>query len=337
MKLYVALADALAVLDHSRGEWVPDMHLVDHAPQCVAVDPLHPERVYCGTFDQGLWQSGDTGKSWTPVGAGIPHKKVLSVAVSATEHVNGSGVVYAGTEPTSLFRSEDRGRTWQDLAALRQLPSAPTWSFPPRPSTSHVRWITPDPLVTGRIFAAIEAGALVRSADGGQTWEDRMPGGPRDTHTLVMHPRAPNTLYSAAGDGFFTSNDGGNTWQHQSEGLRHHYGWSVAVDAGDPSVLILSAARGPREAHDPGYADSALYRRSDDGQWEPIGAGLPETKGSLTSVLAADVTAPGVFFAASNNGIFRSGDAGASWEELPIRWPEERHLGRASALVIAQD
>ncbi len=337
MKLYVALADALAVLDHSHGEWMPDMQLVDYAPQCVAVDPLHQEQVYCGTFDQGLWQSGDVGKSWTPVGEGIAHEKVLSVAVSATEHVNGYGVVYAGTEPTSLFRSEDRGSTWQDLAALRQLPSAPTWSFPPRPSTSHVRWIAPDPLVTGRIFAAIEAGALVRSADGGQTWEDRKPGGPRDTHTLAIPPRAPQTLYSAAGDGFFTSKDGGNTWHHSTEGLRHHYLWSVAVDAGDPAVLILSAARGPREAHDPVHADSALYRRSDDGQWEPIGAGLSETKGSLTAVLAADVAASGVFFAANNKGIFRSGDAGASWEALPIRWPEKTRLGRANALVIAQN
>ena len=108
----------------------------------------------------------------------------MSVAVNQAEQVNGYGVVYAGTEPSAIFRSEDRGNSWLELAELRKLPSAPTWSFPPRPWTSHIRWITPDPLVPGRIFAAAEAGALIRSLDGGQTWEDRKPSGPFDTHTL---------------------------------------------------------------------------------------------------------------------------------------------------------
>ena len=58
-----------------------------------------------------------------------------------------------------MFRSEDQGKSWQELAALLALPSAPTWSFPPRPWTSHIRWIAPDPLVAGRVFAAAEAGA----------------------------------------------------------------------------------------------------------------------------------------------------------------------------------
>ena len=110
MKLYVALADALTIITPSHGEWVAQMHLADQEPQCLAVDPLHQEQVYCGTFDQGLWLSRDAGKSWTPVGVGegIAHEKVLSVAVSATERVKGYSVVYAGTEPTALFRSEDR-------------------------------------------------------------------------------------------------------------------------------------------------------------------------------------------------------------------------------------
>ncbi len=46
---------------------------------------------------------------------------------------------------------------------------------------------------------------MVRSLDGGQTWEDRKPGGPFDTHTLVMHRLAPNHLFAAAGDGCFAS------------------------------------------------------------------------------------------------------------------------------------
>ncbi|MEO6893203.1 MAG: glycosyl hydrolase [Ktedonobacteraceae bacterium] len=341
-KLYIALEEALAVVRQHNGEWVADLQLVGDQPQCVAADPLRPEQVYCGTLEQGLWHSNDGGQTWQPAGAGITHKQVTAVAVSATERVGGYGVLYAGTEPGALFRSEDGGQTWQELTALRQLPSAPTWSFPPRPHTNHVRWITPDPLVAGRVFAAIEAGALVRSLDGGQTWEDRKPGGPYDTHTLIMHRLAPNRLYSAAGDGFMhpgngfvASDDGGDTWYRPDVGLGDHYLWGAAADAADPTTIIVSAAHGPQEAHNPRQAESAIYRRSGDSPWQQVYAGLPETRGMLASVLAANEAEPGVFYAANNKGIFRSPDAGSRWEALPIRWPEKRTPGgRAHALVV---
>src|SRR2546421_5463462 len=204
-KLYIAIDEALAVVSRRNGEWMADLRLVGSQPQCVAVDPLRPQQVYCGTFDQGLWGSNDAGDSWEHAGEGITHKQVMAVAVSAMESEGDCGVVYAGTEPTALFRSEDCGETWRELAALRQLPSAPTWSFPPRPYTSHIRWITPDPLVAGRVFAAVEAGALLRSPDGGQTGGGPKAGGPFDTPTLIMHPLAPGPPYSAGGGGFMST------------------------------------------------------------------------------------------------------------------------------------
>ncbi len=341
--LYVAIDNGVAMISHRNGEWRVALRLVDHRPQCIAVDPLHQEQVYCGTFDQGLWYTGDAGVSWKHVGDGIEHQSVMSVAVSETERVNGYGVVYAGTEPSAIFRSEDQGNSWLELAELRKLPSAPTWSFPPRPWTSHIRWITPDPLLPGRIFAAAEAGALIRSLDAGQTWEDRKPTGPFDSHTLVMHPLAPNRLYSAAGDGFrrpgngfVQSEDGGQTWHRPDEGLDYHYLWSVAADSADPNTLVVSAAPGPQEAHNPKFAQSAIYRRSGGGPWQKVHKGLPASHGMLTSVVAVDRFEPGVFYAANNKGLFRSADAGLTWDELPIRWPGQ--IRRVHALqVVAEE
>lgn len=342
--LYVAIEKALAVIRQHNGEWGVDLHLTGSQPQCVAVDPSHHEHVYCGTFDQGLWQSSDSGNSWQHVGEGITHQQIMSVAVSATEQVRGYGVVYAGTEPSAIYRSEKQGKSWRDLVALRALPSASTWSFPPRPWTSHIRWITPDPLVRGRIYAAAEAGALVRSLDGGDTWEDRKPGGPFDTHTLVMSRLAPNRLYSAAGDGFMRpgngfvqSDDGGDTWFRPDEGLGYNYLWSAAVDPADPDTLVVSAAPGPQQAHNPMSAESAIYRRSNGGVWQQVRDGLPAAHGLLASVLASNEAEPGVFYAANNKGIFRSPDAGATWEELPIPWPTGTRLGRAQGLVAVQE
>src|SRR5260370_39947805 len=344
IKLYIAIDEALVVLSQHKDVWKVDTHLVGSQPQCLAVDSLHPEQVYCGTFDQGLWRSRNVGASWEHVGEGIDYEKVLSVAVSTLEQTGGYGVVYAGTEPSALFRSEDCGNTWHELTALRELPSAPTWSFPPRPYTSHVRWITPDPLVSGRIFVAIEAGALVRRLDGGETWEDRKPSGPFDTHTLVMHRLAPDRLYSAAGDGFMEpgngfvrSDDSGETWYRPDEGLEYHYLWSVAANPIDPDTIVISASPGPRQAHSQPYAESAIYRRSDGNQWRQVQAGLPAPRGLLASVLAADEAEPGVFYAGNNQGVFRSIDAGFTWEELSILWPSGMQLGRANALVAVQE
>ncbi len=344
MKFYAAIDKALAVVSQDDSGWVVDLQLRGSEPLCLAVDPLRQELVYCGTFDQGLWRSADVGVSWAHVGEGITHEKVMSVTVSATERKGGYGVVYAGTEPSAIFRSEDRGNTWRELTALRQLPSSPTWSFPPRPWTSHIRWITCDPLVPGRIFAAAEAGALVRSLDGGETWEDRKPDGPFDTHTLLMHRLAPNRLYSAAGDGFMRpgagfvqSDDGGDTWFRPGEGLDYHYLWSVAADPTDPSALVISAAPGPQEAHNPMSAESAIYRRSGDGQWQQAREGLPAPRGMLASVLVANETEPGVFYAGNNKGVFRSADAGSTWQEIPVPWPVGTRSGRITALITVQE
>ena len=344
--LFLATEEMLAIIRKRRGSWKIDFRLVGKHPSCLAIDPLHQEQIYCGTTDEGLWQSSDGGATWEPTGEGITSKQVTSVAVSAIDQVNTAGIVYAGTEPSAIYRSENRGKSWQSLPALGELPSAATWSFPPRPWTSHIRWITPDPLVSGRVFAAAEAGALVRSLDGGQTWEDRKPGGPFDTHTLIMHRLAPDRLYSAAGDGFMNpgngfvqSDDGGENWYRPDDGLADHYLWSVAANPADPDTLIVSAAPGPRQAHAHTLeaAESALYRRSDSGPWQRITNGLPTAQGQLIGVLATHEAEPGVFYAASNKGIFHSADAGISWEELPIPWLANTQMGRAHALVVAQE
>lgn len=340
-KLYIALERALAIVDQQAGSWNVDLQLEGKHTQCIAIDPQRPEYVYCGTFGEGLWRSKDAGRSWEQVGADVIQPQVMSVAVSKTEHVGDFGVIYAGTEPSALYRSEDGGTSWREMEALRQLPSASTWSFPPRPYTSHIRWITPDPLVQGRLFAAVEAGALLRSLDGGETWEDRKPTGPFDTHTLVMHRLAPDRLYSAAGDGFMQpgngfvqSDDGGETWYRPDEGLQHHYLWSAAADPANPSTLVISAAPGPQEAHNPTHAHSALYRRSGDGAWQLLQDGLPAQQGTLAPVLAVTEAEPHVFYMACNHGVFRSPDAGESWEQLPVRWPSALQSSRPQALVV---
>ena len=340
-RVYIATDEDLLVARGKNGDWTVDTQLVGLSPRCLAFDPLHPERVYCGASGSKLWISEDFGASWSVAGEGINYPDVTAVAVSPRERPGEFGVLYAGTEPSALFRSEDGGRTWRELQGMRELPSAPTWRFPPRPQTNHVRWITPDVADATKLYVCIEAGALVRSVDGGATWMDRVQDGPMDTHTLIMHPQIPDRLYSAAGDGFGVpgrgyneSWDGGNTWEQPDEGIDHNYLWSVAVDPGDADTIVVSAAHSPASAHVPRNAESTVYRRAGRNPWQRVRDGLPEMEGTTIAVLSANQSEPGVFYAASNRGIYRSPNAGITWEQLTIEWPERYHSQPVNALVV---
>lgn len=342
LTIYAALSDALLVVHGAPGRWQAQRQLDGLIAQCVAVDPLQPARVYCGTSGHGLWRSDDAGATWRMISDSFHSQQVTAVAVSRNERdERDEGVIYAGTEPSALYRSADGGATWRELDELTRLPSAPTWSFPPRPHTSHVRAIALDSNAAGHLAVAIEAGALVRSADSGQTWEDRRSDGPRDSHTLAMPRHAPGRIYSAAGDGFIApgngfllSRDGGTTWERPVTGLRHHYLWGLAVDPGNPDTMLVSAAASPDRAHNAQHAESTIYRATGGGPWFPVQAGLPQSQGTVTAALAANDDEPGVFYAGNNHGLYRSPDSGESWNRLEIAWPEGADAWRVHDLAV---
>jgi len=314
--IYGALDDRLLVFDDV-DDWSVRERLVGSDLECVAVNPAAGDVVYAGTVGGGLRRSPDGGDSWeTVLAAG---DRITAVTVDPHDPDR----VWAGTEPSGIYRSPDGGDSWAERPGVTDLPSADRWSFPPRPQTHHVRWIEVDPTDPDRLYVAIEAGALVRSVDGGETWLDHASGARRDNHSLATHPDAPGRVYVGAGDGYAESHDGGGSWEHPQDGLAHRYVWSVAVPESDPDLVIASAASGPRQAHDPD-GTAYVYRRrvmADDGEgwgrWEQAMEGLPGPDGMARPVLAAGAGA--CVYALTNHGVFR-GDRGAAWDPLPVEW-----------------
>src|SRR5215218_10153408 len=253
-RLYAATGEAIARLDETADGWDVRVSLDGSGAQCLAVDPADGDVVYAGLRAGGVRKTVDGGETWRELA--VPHPEVFSLAVSPAD-----GAVYAGTEPSMLFRSDDGGETWLELSALRELPSQPTWSFPPRPWTSHVRWIAPSPHDAGRLLLGIELGGLMLSTDGGATWADHRPGARRDVHALAWHPTEPGRAYEAGGDGPAWSVDGGERWLTADDGLERQYTWGLAVDPDDPDRWYVSAAAGPGRAHRRGSSDAAVYVR----------------------------------------------------------------------------
>jgi photosystem II stability/assembly factor-like uncharacterized protein len=320
VRLYAATGDGILRLDETDGAWHGMSSLAGSGAQCLAVDPDDPNTVYAGLRSAGLRRTVDGAETWTD--CELPAQDVFSVAVSAAD-----GAVYAGAEPSALFRSDDRGAGWRELAGLLELPSRPTWSFPPRPWTSHVRWIAPSPHDADVVLAGIELGGLMRSGDGGRTWVDHRPGAQPDVHQLAWHPTDPTRAYEAGGGGAAWSDDAGDTWHPADEGLDRRYTWSVAPTTGD--TWFVSASTGPFAAHGDRDPQARIFRR-DGARWTPLAGGLPEP---LPSMPYALVAVEGRLFAGLRNGeLWESADSGDTWQACLLEGDTPKRL---SALVVA--
>ena len=309
VRLYAATGDGIVRLDETGDGWAVELSLDGSGAQCLAVDPADPDTVYAGLREQGVRRSGDAGRSWEDCRLSEPG--VFSLAVSAAD-----GAVYAGTEPSRLFRSDDRGESWRELDALLELPSRPSWSFPPRPWTSHVRWIEPSPHDADLLLVGIELGGLMRSTDGGASWQDHRPGAQPDVHSLAWHPRDSARAYEAGGGGTAFTVDAGESWRPADDGRDRNYTWSVAVDPDDPELWYVSASTGPFAAHGGGDPQARIYRRRPGDEWRALGGGLPEP---LPAMPYALVAADGRLFAGLADGqIWESRDRGDSWRAASV-------------------
>jgi transposase len=183
---------------------------------------------------------------------------------------------------------------------------------------THVRAIALSHTDPDLIVAGIELGGIVRSTDGGESWQDQRPGAYADCHSLAAHSRAPNLLYEAAGGGFAESKNFGESWSTSDEGLGHRYVWGLAIDRDNPELVYVSAAQGPSRAHGSGFSDAVIYRRSGEDQWKAVLESLAE----FPYALASDPATPGALYAGLGDGtILRSPDKGENWEEV-VQVPE---------------
>jgi len=331
--LYLGMNREVLIVDQANASEATSVLAGKHIA-ALGADPARPDRVWCGTYGDGLLRSDDRGQTWTlPEDApeSLLTGNVLSVAVSPADDV-----VYAGTEPSRLFRSDDGGEHWRELKSLQDVPSKPGWSFPPKPDTHHVRWITPHPTNPGELFVAIEAGAILHSTDGGETWTDRTPDSPIDSHTVRIHPQAPDLVRSAAGDGYFESPDRGSSWTKMGHGLKWGYCYGLAVDAMEPNLALMSVAPSARLGHGGrGEPMAAIYRQEGDDPWRQVHDGLPEDEGTTLAMLAADPGVARSFYALNNRGLYFSDDGGFTWTRLDVPWKDDYTGRRPAALVVA--
>lgn len=314
------------------GGWNVDF-LLDGTPvSCLAMDPCNPNVAYAGTRGNGVLRTDDRGKTWQS--AGMQNEVVKAIAVSPVL----PGLIVAGTKPPAVFISRDGGQTWTELHSFRKMRRW-FWFTPGERGDPYVQGIALSPTDPNVIVAGVEFGAVLRSTDGGKTWQGHLKGAVRDCHSLMFHPTDGNWVYEGGGTGAAFSRDGGASWQQPDSislfkylqlirsrgvdpsgaGLDRRYGWAVAADPARPDIWYVSASPGPFKAHGSQHAEAYIYRKSGDSAWQKLTGGLPEPLPHMPYALLPDRNAPGHLYAGLSNGdVWHTADHGDHWQQLPL-------------------
>jgi len=174
-------------------------------PPLAAIDPHDPQIMFSRDGHM-LLRTTDGGQTWAPANTGL--LGVLITSVEADPH--DERIIYA-TSQNGLARSRDNGQTWDFPILINGHPTN-NWAVAVNPFTSTT-------LLLG------DTGAVLRSADGGDTWERHIiaPGATGEVQgDFEYDPLTPGTLYiglttfihpTPTGDGVYESHDDGRTWE----------------------------------------------------------------------------------------------------------------------------
>jgi len=199
--------------------------------------------ILAGTTD-GIFRSGDEGRTWHETSAGLAQRHVRWLAF----HPGISDFEVAGTEPANIFISHDGGKSWNGSEEVTALRDRFHWFLPYSTQAGCVRGFA---FSGEHLYAAVEVGGVLRSDDLGSHWRlaegsDGRPdlnGPPEpfiypDLHSIHVSTTSPDIVFAPTGGGFYTSTDGGKTWR-----LRYDcYCRAAWIDPTDQAHIILGPA-----------------------------------------------------------------------------------------------
>ena len=289
----------------------------------------YDNRVFAGT-GAGVFASDDAGETWSL--AGLEDHEVWQIRGA------GNGVLYAGTQPAGLFRSDDRGETWHEIESFSQVPEAADWCVPIEPPLpGRARALVIDRDDPRRIWVGVEVGGIMRSEDGGETWNLDLPGENPDLHMMCAQPDKPEVLYASTGygrqdgvaemiegnAGVFRSDDGGASWQYAWKGITPRYSRPMCIDPRSPHGLtVASAPTAFSSFKDDGGAQAVLLRSEDGGgSWRSLCDPAHSPSHANIHGLTPDLEQPGGVVIGTDTGEVWRVSNDAQWTPLATGLP----------------
>ena len=305
-RIFIGMHDGVTTLTSADGaEWKQGpVSPLEHAAAKVAVAPSSSERAYLVAYEAGVHRSDDGGLTWRQLSA-FPTDHAHSLAI----HPQDPDTVYVGSEPASVYCTRDGGASWEECSAFRAVPGADEWSFHWEGRHAHVRTLCISPADPNVLYAGIEVGGILRSRDGGGTWE-HLHGAHPDVHKVIGSPSLPSTVYAATAHGPYRSDDGGDTWEDIGEGLERRHNIPIVQSPDDHNLVIAGVASSARRK------DAQAVRSTDGGRsWTRI-AGLGAEENMVVALVWDSADANRVFAGTDQGVIYASDDRGATWRVI---------------------
>jgi photosystem II stability/assembly factor-like uncharacterized protein len=250
------------------------------------LDPLRSDLVFAATDGEFatilMFRSLDNGRTWEPLGSGVPFPSTGVRRMSLVAGVPGSMTVLAGGG--AVWRSDDLGESWSEVLA--------------RPHQNALEVSPADPAIVwvggGEARNTAPQGYAAVSRNGGVAWNEvgasGAPAGP--TTSIAVHPQRRDLVLAGHAGAVRRTNDGGASFQVVLHGVGPML---VEWDRGcaDRAYAIAATAA----------PDPAVYVSADRGAtWAaaPSSAGLP----ARIHDVAADARRPGVLYAATSDGVY---------------------------------
>lgn len=292
------------------------------------------------TFE-GVLLSKDRGATWALAGSGSALQSSLSAALASD--ASGS-LVLAGTG-SKAFRSLDRGETWTPestglnsvwIGALALDPSDPSavwaggtandssgpglfhsinaglaWSPASGPEGAsgprNVYCMAIDPDHSTTMY--VGENAVFRTDDGGQTWATSEPTPSGSLSALAVDPDAPQRVLAGTGSGLFRSEDGASTWVATTIAQSVY---SLLFDDRLPGTVYATSYWAVDADYGYGTTGGSIFFSYDHGATFTKGTHeFPDTVLSVARDPFHDAT---LYAGTATAGVFRSEDAGATWE-----------------------
>lgn len=262
--------------------------------RAILADPKRPGAIMVGT-EAGVFSSDDYGNSWNALP--LPQQVVWCLV----RHPDAHDVILAGCEPCGISESRDGGKTWRELKVDADFPYVTRDAGLPK----RVIGIAFDPADRNGIYAGIEVGGVLHTADGGRRWHSLTDGlyvseDALDVHDVLAGLPAPDSVTIATRIGVFASADRGAHWR------------SLRVPAlrekGSYCRRLLAAGDNPRRLYVGAGNDfdgdrGALFVSSDAGDsWTSCDLAIP-LKSTVFALAADPRRADGVWCATKYGGV----------------------------------
>jgi len=223
-------------------------------------------------------------------------------------HPTNPKIIYIATNDY-IFKTRNEGKTWDNVSKGM--------------THSRVISLAVDPLLPANVYAGTKGDAVFKSFSGGQRWRSRGTGLGGVTITSVVHelkfvPGSSQHLFAATSMGVFETEDGGEHWVKRMQGMIEVLMVvSVDIDPNQPQTLFAGTSGG-------------VYRSLDGAKnWEKVNNGLvpPDVLKSSRALsvvkIKIDPHHPGTVYTATLKGLYKTTDAGNSWQRIAESLPDQ--------------